>query len=238
MLPYSNRNRQSDYTPGARVSTEFISPPGARRAANPSLVLALVCLAQFMVVLDATVVNVALPSIQTDLDFSDASLQWVVNAYTLMFGGFLLLGGRAADLFGRRRAVPRRASSSSPSPRCSTGWRTSRHADRRPGAPGLRRARSSRPRRCPSSRRRSREGEQRTKALGVWARDRRGWRRRGPAARRHPHRVRSRWEWIFFVNVPIGLLAFASPSRFVPESRAERSAAASTSPAPSASPPG
>ena len=67
------------------------------------LVLVLVCIAQFMVVLDATVVNVALPSIQTDLDFSVSSLQWVVNAYTLAFGGFLLLGGRAADFVGRRR---------------------------------------------------------------------------------------------------------------------------------------
>ena len=67
------------------------------------LVLVLVCIAQFMVVLDATVVNVALPSIQADLDFSASSLQWVVNAYTLAFGGFLLLGGRAADFIGRRR---------------------------------------------------------------------------------------------------------------------------------------
>ena len=70
---------------------------------NPWLVLVLVCLAQFMVVLDATIVNVALPSIQTDLDFTDANLQWVVNAYTLVFGGFLLLGGRAGDLVGRKR---------------------------------------------------------------------------------------------------------------------------------------
>src|SRR4051794_24613803 len=79
-----------------------LAPPG-RRSANPWLVLALVCLAQFMVILDATIVNVALPTLQGDLHFSASSLQWVVNAYTLVFGGFLLLGGRAADLFGRRR---------------------------------------------------------------------------------------------------------------------------------------
>src|SRR5919197_1548851 len=66
-------------------------------------VLALVCLGQFMVVLDVSIVNVALPSIQRDLGFSSTGLQWVVNAYTLTFAGFLLLGGRAADLFGRRR---------------------------------------------------------------------------------------------------------------------------------------
>ena len=71
---------------------------------NPWLVLVLVCLAQFMVVLDATIVNVALPSIQTDLDMSEASLQWIVNAYTLLFGGFLLLGGRA-DAVGERQRL-------------------------------------------------------------------------------------------------------------------------------------
>ena len=70
---------------------------------NPWLSVAIVCLAQLMVVLDATVVNVALPSIQHGLRISQANLQWVVNAYTLTFGGFLLLGGRLSDLFGRRR---------------------------------------------------------------------------------------------------------------------------------------
>src|SRR3954463_1408998 len=73
------------------------------RETNPWLVLVLVCFAQFMVVLDATIVNVALPSIQRDLDFSAAYLQWVINSYTLVFGGFLLLGGRAGDLLGRKR---------------------------------------------------------------------------------------------------------------------------------------
>src|ERR671917_2387343 len=73
------------------------------RNTNPWLVLSLVCMAQFMVILDATIVNVALPSIQTDLAMSEANLQWVVNAYALLFGGFLLLGGRAGDLIGRKR---------------------------------------------------------------------------------------------------------------------------------------
>jgi EmrB/QacA subfamily drug resistance transporter len=67
------------------------------------LTLILCCLAQFMVILDVSVVNVALPSIQRDLHFSDINLQWVVSAYTLTFAGFLLLGGRAADLLGQRR---------------------------------------------------------------------------------------------------------------------------------------
>ena len=65
--------------------------------------LALLCVVQFMVVLDIAIVNVALPSIQKDLHFTQESLQWVISAYALVFGGFLLLGGRAADLLGRRR---------------------------------------------------------------------------------------------------------------------------------------
>jgi EmrB/QacA subfamily drug resistance transporter len=67
------------------------------------LALVIVCLGDLMIVLDVTIVGVALPSIQEDLDFSDASLAWVVNAYLLTFGGFLLLGGRLGDLFGHRR---------------------------------------------------------------------------------------------------------------------------------------
>src|ERR687895_2446846 len=67
------------------------------------LALALLSVVQFMVVLDIAIVNVALPSIQVDLGFSQENLQWVISAYALLFGGFLLLGGRAADLLGRRR---------------------------------------------------------------------------------------------------------------------------------------
>jgi EmrB/QacA subfamily drug resistance transporter len=70
---------------------------------NPWSTLVVLAVAQFMVVLDVTIVNVALPDIQRDLGFSAAGLQWVISAYTLLFGGFLLLGGRTADLLGRRR---------------------------------------------------------------------------------------------------------------------------------------
>src|SRR5215207_9630993 len=77
----------------------MLSVTDARRR---SLTLILCCIAQFMVVLDVSIVNVALPSISADLGFDSASLAWVVNAYTLAFAGFLLLGGRAADLLGRR----------------------------------------------------------------------------------------------------------------------------------------
>src|SRR5205085_8164806 len=71
------------------------------RSSN-ALLLA-VCLAQFMVILDVAIVNVALPSMRTGLHFSTTGLQWVVNAYTITFAGFLMLGGRSADLLGRRR---------------------------------------------------------------------------------------------------------------------------------------
>jgi EmrB/QacA subfamily drug resistance transporter len=74
---------------------------GARKSA----ILAIACLGQFMVILDVAIVTVALPAMRADLGFSATGLQWVVNAYTLTFAGFLLLGGRAADLFGRRRIL-------------------------------------------------------------------------------------------------------------------------------------
>jgi MFS family permease len=73
----------------------------SKHAENKWVILALLALAQFMVVLDVAIVNVALPSIAKELHFAANNLQWVVTAYTLTFGGFLLLGGRAADLFGR-----------------------------------------------------------------------------------------------------------------------------------------
>src|SRR5437879_8195667 len=67
------------------------------------LALMVLCLGSFMIVLDTTIVNVALPSIRADLGFTETSLAWVVNAYMLFFGGFLLLGGRLGDLYGHRR---------------------------------------------------------------------------------------------------------------------------------------
>ena len=74
-----------------------------RRLASTNALLAVVCLAQFMVILDVSIVNIALPSIRNGLHFSTTGLQWVVNAYTLTFAGLLMLGGRSADLLGRRR---------------------------------------------------------------------------------------------------------------------------------------
>ena len=90
------------YTLGDR-GVDLTSETTATHHTPDWLVLTLVCVAQFMVLLDVSIVNVALPSIKHSLGFSQVELQWVLNAYTLTFAGFLLLGGRTADLFGRRR---------------------------------------------------------------------------------------------------------------------------------------
>ncbi|HMH31353.1 MAG TPA: MFS transporter, partial [Methylomirabilota bacterium] len=75
----------------------------AKKKTNHWLILILLALAQFMVVLDISIVNVMLPAVQHAFHMSQTNLQWILTAYTLMFGGFLLLGGRAADLYGRRK---------------------------------------------------------------------------------------------------------------------------------------
>src|SRR6202167_6628491 len=84
------------------MSETSIDIPSTNRHAPDWLILCIACIAQFMVVLDVSIVNVALPRMGHDLHFTQASAQWVINAYVLTFAGFLLLGGRAADYFGRR----------------------------------------------------------------------------------------------------------------------------------------
>jgi hypothetical protein len=85
----------------AEVAGAARSSAGQQEESNRWLILAVVCLGQLMVVLDATVVNIALPTAQHDLAFSNADRQWVVTAYSLAFGGLLLLGGKLSDLVGR-----------------------------------------------------------------------------------------------------------------------------------------
>lgn len=91
------------------------------KTSNKTLVLALLVAAQFMVILDASIVNVALPSLGDDLNFSQQNLAWVVNAYVLAFGGFLLLGGRIADIAGRRATFVREEESGLASGLVNTG---------------------------------------------------------------------------------------------------------------------
>ncbi len=186
---------------------------------NPWLVLVLVCMAQFMVILDATIVNVALPSIQRDLEMSDADLQWIVNAYTLMFGGFLLLGGRAGDLAGRKKifllgivifTVASLLNGLAPSSEFLIVFR---------GLQGLGAALVA-PAALSIITTTFAEGAERTKAMGVWAAIAVGGGAVGLVLGGILTTTLS-WPWIFFVNVPVGIAVFVASMRFVPESRDE-----------------
>jgi EmrB/QacA subfamily drug resistance transporter len=190
--------------------------PQTRTETNRWLVLVLVCIAQFMVVLDATIVNVALPSIQEDLHFSQGSLQWVINGYTLVFGGFLLLGGRASDLFGRRRLfligiVIFSVASLLNGLAQSGSWLIAARALQGLGAALVSPAALS------IITTTFAEGEERAKALGVWSAIAAGGAAFGLLLGGILTDLLS-WEWIFFVNVPIGIAAFVLSTRYVPES--------------------
>jgi EmrB/QacA subfamily drug resistance transporter len=187
---------------------------------NPWLVLVLVCMAQFMVILDATVVNVALPSIQKDLDISDADLQWIVNAYTLTFGGFLLLGGRAGDLLGRKRiflvglvvfTIASLLNGLAPSSEFLIVFR---------GLQGLGAALIS-PAALSIITTTFAEGPERAKAMSVWAAIAVGGAAVGLLLGGILTDLLS-WPWIFFVNVPVGIGVFVAARRRVPESRDAR----------------
>jgi EmrB/QacA subfamily drug resistance transporter len=183
------------------------------------VVLVIVALAQFMVILDATVVNVALPSIQRGLHFSTDTLQWVVNAYTLTFGGFLLLGGRAADLIGRKRlfmiGVVVFALASLLNGLATSAWMLV--AGR--ALQGLGGALVS-PAALAVLTTTFSEGAERTRALAVWSAVAVG----GGAAGLLLGGILTdllSWQWVFFVNVPVGAGALLLALRYVPESRSE-----------------
>lgn len=193
------------------------SPPGEATDNRRWFVLVLVCIAQFMVVLDATITNVALPSIQTGLDFSASSLQWVVNAYTLAFGGFLLLGGRAADFVGRRRLfVLGVVVFTAASLVCGLSQSSEMLIAAR-ALQGLGAAMVS-PAALSIVTTTFREGPERAKALSVWAAIAVGGGAVGLLLGGILTEYLS-WEWVFFVNVPVGVLAVLLSLRFIPESR-------------------
>jgi EmrB/QacA subfamily drug resistance transporter len=186
-------------------------------ATNPWIVLVLICLAQFMVVLDATIVNVALPSIQNDLHLSDGGLQWIVNAYTLVFGGFLLLGGRLGDLLGRKRLfliglVVFTFASLLDGLAGSEGVLIGARALQGLGAALISPAALS----IISTT--FEEGAERARALAVWAAIAIGGSAVGLILGGALTQYFS-WPWIFFVNVPVGIAAFVLSLRYVPESR-------------------
>jgi EmrB/QacA subfamily drug resistance transporter len=204
------------------MSVETAVPgPSVRSASsvNPWVVLVIACLAQFMVVLDATVVNVALPSIQRGLHFSPANLPWVVNAYTLIFGGFLLLGGRAADLIGRKRLFVGGVALFSVASLLNGLAQSSGMLIAGRGLQGLGGALVS-PAALSIVTTTFTEQSERTKALGVWSAIAAGGGAVGLLMGGVLTDVAS-WPWIFIVNVPVGVATVALALRFVPETRVD-----------------
>src|SRR4051812_19656001 len=181
------------------------------------IALALLSVAQFMVVLDASIVNVALPTIGNALDFSESSLPWVLNAYVLTFGGFLLLGGRLADLLGRRRMfmiglVLFAVASLAGGFATSAGQLIAARAVQGLGGALLSPAALS------ILTTTFRDGAERNRALGIWG---------AVAGSAGAVGVLLGgvltsgvgWEWVLWVNVPIGLIAAAIAPTLMAESR-------------------
>ena len=179
--------------------------------------LLLSCLAQFMVILDVSVVNVALPAIRHGLGFSEVDLQWVVNAYTVTFAGFLLLGGRAADLLGRRRvfvagltlfALASLAGALADSQELLIAARAVQGLGGAIIAPASLSILTTT----------FAEGPARNRAVGIWG----AMGGAGGAAGVLLGGVITdllSWRWILFINVPIGLLAAVAAHRLLQESR-------------------
>ena len=183
------------------------------------IALALLCFAQFIVVLDASIVNVALPSIGEALDFSQGNLAWVVNAYVLTFGGFLLLGGRMADLLGRRRVfigglLLVAAASLAAGFASNEGQLIAARAAQGLGAAVISPAALS------IVTTTFRDGAERNKALGAWG----AVAGAGGAAGVLLGGILTDglgWEWVLWVNVPVALVAAALAPRLIAESRSE-----------------
>ena len=193
--------------------------PSSSRETSRWLVLVIACLAQFMVVLDATIVNVALPSIQHGLGFSASTLPWVVNAYTLTFGGFLLLGGRASDLLGRKRVFAAGIALFSAASLLNGLAQSPTMLIVGRGLQGLGGALLS-PAALSIITTTFTRTDERTRALGIWSAIAAG----GGAVGLLLGGVLTdlvSWPWIFIVNVPVGIAALAATLRYVPESRAE-----------------
>ncbi|MGE5689253.1 MAG: MFS transporter [Pseudomonadota bacterium] len=189
------------------------------RTTNPWLVLVLVCIAQFMVVLDATIVNVAMPAIGRDLQLGETDLQWIVNAYALMFGGFLLLGGRAGDLIGRKKIFLAGVALFTIASLLNGLATSSGMLIAFRGLQGLGAALVA-PAALSIVTTSFAEGPERTKAMGVWGAIAAGGGAVGLLLGGILTDALS-WEWIFFINVPVGIAAFLLSLRFVPESRDE-----------------
>jgi len=186
---------------------------------SPWLVVVIVCVAEFMVVLDATIVNVALPSIQRGLRFSPSSLQWVINMYTLIFGGFMLLGGRAGDLIGRKRVFGAGIVLFSGASLLNGLAQSSGMLIAGRGLQGLGGALLA-PAVLSIITTSFSDLKDRAKALALWSAIAAGGGAVGLLLGGVLTDLAS-WRWIFFVNVPVGVALAVATVRFVPESRSE-----------------
>jgi EmrB/QacA subfamily drug resistance transporter len=204
-------------SPTPTVPTPTVPPGGqARRGNHPGVALAIITGSQLMVVLDATIVNIALPQIQSALGFSTTSLSWVLNAYTLTFGGLLLLGGRAGDILGRRRtfmfgiALFTTASFLAGLATSSTWLLAARALQGIGGA-------IASPTALALITTNFSEGAERNRAFGVFAAVSGSGAAVGLLAGGMLTSWLS-WRWVFFVNVPIGILLAVVAPLFIDES--------------------
>jgi EmrB/QacA subfamily drug resistance transporter len=201
-------------TSAPRSGGDVLNTPDPRRW----WALALLCGAFFMVILDATIVLVALPSIQADIGFSEQGLQWVLSAYALTFGGLLLLGGRAADLLGRRRLFMTGVLLfTAASLVCGLAWSPAALLAARV-VQGVGAAIMT-PTALSIIATTFPDGSERNKALGIWGAlggigATAAWLIGGPLV------DGPGWEWIFFINIPLGLVALALSPLLLRESRA------------------
>ncbi len=197
------------------ISHPLVSTASSRRRWSA---LALIVTAQFMVVLDVAIVNIALPSIKSDLHFSQSSLQWVISAYAILFGGALLLGGRLADLLGRRRMfVAGLALFATSSLLCGVSWSAGSLIAFR-GVQGLGGALLA-PAALSLLMTTFTEGRERNTALGIYG----AASGSGAAAGVLLGGVFTSylsWSWIFFINVPVGIAAIVLTPVLLRESRA------------------
>src|SRR6266496_210135 len=195
------------------------SAVAARPDSRRWFALAVVVAAQFMVVLDVAIVNVALPSIKTDLHFSQQNLQWVITAYAILFGGVLLLGGRLADVLGRRRVfMAGLGLFSISSLLCGLSWSEGSLIGFR-AMQGLGGALFA-PAGLSILMTTFAEGSERNRALGIWGAASGSGGAAGVLLGGFLTSYLS-WSWVFFVNIPVGVIVVAVSPWLLRESRSE-----------------